>query len=67
RRRPLRSIVRLGAWELGRFIGRIRTLRADERTVRRLIYRDQTKSIGVRMTETLRDRLRRRWLRLRRG
>jgi len=37
-----------------------------EQDVQRHVYRDQTRSIGVRMTEWLRDRLRPRWLRVRR-
>jgi len=52
-------------WALGTWLARRRRPQLDEQDVRRHIYRDQTRSMGVRLTERLRDRLRPRWLRLR--
>ena len=51
----------LGAWWAGR-----RKPRARPEHVSRQVYRVQTRGLGLRFTEFLRDRLRPRWLRLRR-
>jgi hypothetical protein len=53
-------------WSLSAWLGSRRRPVVREQDVQKHVYRDQTRSIGVRMTEWLRDRLRPRWLRVRR-
>jgi len=53
-------------WNLGGLLGSRRRPVATPEDVRRFEYRTQTRGMGLRLTEWLRDRLRPRWLRIRR-
>ncbi|MBN2446234.1 MAG: hypothetical protein JXO22_05895 [Phycisphaerae bacterium] len=53
-------------WSVGTLVGGLLRPRVREVDIRRQDYRGQTRGMGLRMTEPLRDRLRRRWLRVRR-
>ncbi|MGD8451048.1 MAG: hypothetical protein PVJ57_04460 [Phycisphaerae bacterium] len=62
--------VRLAAWRWlwswGTWWASFRRPRVRPEDVRRHLYRQQTRGMGVRWSEWLRDRLRPTWLRLRR-
>jgi len=54
-------------WTLGTWLAARRRPRIGPEDVQRHLYRQQTRGMGLRMSEWLRDRLRPRWLRVRRG
>lgn len=62
-RRVLSSI----AFDAASLLGRVRRRRVGAGDVARLSYREQTRRMGLRMDERLRDLLRGNWLRLRRA
>lgn len=65
-RRGLRAALARWLWSLGTWRAARRRLGVRSQDVQRQLYRTQTRGMGLRFTERLRDRLRPRWLRLRR-
>lgn len=55
----------LWLWSAGTWLASRRRVRIRREDEQRFVYRHQTRLMGVRLTEWLRDRLRPRWLRLR--
>ena len=52
-------------WSFGTWWASRRTRAAREEDVQRHVYRTQTRGMGLRLSGWARDRLRRRWLKLR--
>ncbi len=66
-RRPTRRAALWGRiWLLSSWVAARRRLRVRPEDVQRQVHRHQTRGMGLRMSEWLRDRLRPGWLRLRR-
>jgi len=63
----LRSLCTGWLWSMVTWLKARRPPNVRPEDVRRHLYRWQTRGMGLRMSEWLRDRLRPRWLRLRRG
>ncbi len=63
RKLPRRLLSRL--WDLGTWLAARRPIEAGADDYRRFDYRTQTRGMGLRMTDWLRNRLRPRWLKLR--
>ncbi len=66
-RSTLRAALRRWGWRIGTWLAAKRRLRARPQDVHRQLYRTQTRGMGVRVTEWLRNRLRPGWLRLHPG
>lgn len=66
RDRRLRSAVLARLWLLGVWVAARRRVRARTEDVQGQVYRQQTRGMGVRMSEWLRDRMRPTWLRVQR-
>ncbi len=62
----MRRQVGGAAWALAVWLSARRAARADGDAHRRLDFRTQTRGMGLRLTEWLRDRMRPGWLRVRR-
>jgi hypothetical protein len=54
-------------WLLGTWLAALRRAKARPEDVQRQVYRAQTRGMGLRLSEWLRDRLRPTWLRVRRS
>jgi hypothetical protein len=66
KRYGFRSWITAALWMLGAALAQRRRAQFTVRDVQRHDFRWQTRRMGMRQTEWLRDRLRTRWLRLRR-
>ena len=66
RRRGLRALLTGAVWMVGAALAQRSQARYTVRDVRRHDFRWQTRGMGLRRTEWLRDRLRAGWLRIRR-
>lgn len=65
-RRRARRVFLGWVWSAARLVASRRRLRFTRADAAGLDFRTQTRGMGLRMSEWLRDRLRPRWLRLRR-
>ena len=67
KQRPRRPVLLTRVWLLGTWLAAQRRPRVRPADVARQLYRAQTRGMGLRVTEWLRDHLRPAWLRVRPG